>query len=93
MSQQLVQAAHASYEAGINSKDEVSPTHNYLIACKIKDIKEAEKAIFFLQSNEIKHTIFREPDLDNRITAICTETISGVKREKMKRFQLWKIKE
>lgn len=41
-----------------------------------------------LREDEIEFEYFREPDLNNEITAICTIPLEENQREYLKRFQL-----
>ena len=89
LAQQLVQAAHAAYEAGAQFQTSL-PSNNYLILCEAPDedylwIQKAR-----LESRGIACTIFREPDRNNEATALCTEPVSETQRRVFSRWKLWK---
>lgn len=74
--QQAVQAAHAAIDFCFENPSRAGPWHkdsNYLIFLGVpnEDVLEAyiRKAI----EKQIRFTIFREPDLDNSITAVAFE--------------------
>jgi len=69
--QQAVQACHAAYAAGSKTSPE-STKDLFLILCEAKN----EQKLLFeserLNRAGIAHVLFREPDLDNQITALAT---------------------
>lgn len=76
-----VQACHATWE--LASKGYKHPS---LVLVVVKNEKKLKELIKFLVSNKIKFEYFRESDLNNEITAICTEPIQY--NEYLKSFQL-----
>ena len=52
----------------------------YLVQLSIENEEELTKLILKLEKNQIKHSIFREPDLNNEITAIAIEPSDKVRR-------------
>ena len=68
--------------AGLISDDIVHP---HLVFCKTNNL---EKELSRLRENNISHKPFYEPDLDNRLTAIATEPISGDSRKHFRKLQL-----
>jgi len=85
---QIVQAAHATHQAGIRFGKTDLPTHFVLIG--VKD-EEALRAIaMFLEYHQIDFEMFEEIDNDTGYTAIATKPLVGEERKPMKRFQLMK---
>ena len=70
-----VQSAHAAIDFQYQYPELANTWHdsNYLIFLKVKDELSLIKLIDKSRLNNIKITIFREPDLDNQITAIAFE--------------------
>lgn len=79
-----VQSCHTSIESFCKSKHK----HYSIICLVVKNEKKLQAVIEELLEENISVSIFREPDLGNSITAICTEPLIGNQREKLKRFQL-----
>ena len=52
----------------------------YLIQLSVENEDELKHLIFKLQKLNIKFSIFREPDIDNQITAIAIEPSDKTKR-------------
>jgi len=72
--QQIVQVAHATHESGLylcNNKDSV----NSLVLCQTPNEFELLMAYDRLCANGVQAILFREPDLDNQATSLCTEPI------------------
>jgi hypothetical protein len=44
----------------------------------------------YVEDQGIKSVLFREPDLGNSATALCTEPVGEEKRRVLRRFQLWR---
>jgi hypothetical protein len=68
---QLVQSCHA-----IREFDKLHRGYQEVanLAClSVVDENELKRLIQSLESNQIKHAIFREPDVDDQITAIAFE--------------------
>lgn len=84
--QQAVQAAHATLEAGRH----ISPSreHPHLVLLGVRSEAQLENALRKLKAQGIDCHEFREADLDDQLTAFCTEPISGDARRHFKRFNL-----
>ena len=80
---QAVQSGHAlvqfQHEHPIKSKDWYHNS-NYLAFLTVKDEEELEKLIRKAEAKEIKHSIFREPDIGNEITAVAFEASDDARR-------------
>ena len=87
--QQLVQASHASYEAGVKYQSK-SPTHNYLIMCEIPNEESLLLLHDKLHRKKIDSYLFCEPDMNNQATALCTEPLNVQRRKLMSKYPLWK---
>lgn len=73
---QLVQTAHAIADLAISFPKEFQQWHsssNYLACLSVKDEQSLQALASKLVSENIKHVTFREPDLENQITAISIE--------------------
>jgi len=73
---QLVQSVHAAIDFILAHQKEAKDWHinsNYLGCLAAKDEKSLKDLIVKLQENGVKHSIFREPDINNHITAIAIE--------------------
>jgi len=82
-SQQAVQACHACFErASINSHLLDSSS---IVFYQVEDL-DYVKAL--LGHNEIDYSVFKEPDLGNIETAICTSIVSASTRKVFKNFPL-----
>jgi hypothetical protein len=84
-SQKIVQTGHVSIEL---SKKFDLKYHPSLICLSVKSEEKLIKTIQELIDNGIDFTIFREPDLNNEITAVATKPLTGKQREIFKRYQL-----
>ena len=74
---QAVQAAHSAIKFQ-HDFPRISKRWNkysqYLIFLSIKDESSLQDLIDIAIQKKIKHTIFREPDIDNEITSVTFET-------------------
>ena len=82
-----VQSGHSILELSRKIKFENHPS---LVYISVKSEFKLKKVIEELIDNEINFTIFREPDLNNEITAIATEPLFNDKRKILERYQLYK---
>ncbi len=81
--QQAVQSSHALVDFCFQYPEiakEWHTTSNYLVQLSVLDLNELNLVIEKLQKYQIKFTIFREPDLDNQITAVAIEHHPDLKR-------------
>jgi hypothetical protein len=83
--QQIIQAGHATYDAGSKWPRDHSP---HFVLFSAKNEEELMKIRFELQSKGIEHTTFYEPDHDTGHTAIATKPISGDDRQHFKRYRM-----
>lgn len=81
--QKVVQASHATWEGSSEMR-----RHPSLVCLVVKNEAKLKKTMAELIENNIQFSIFREPLFENSITAICTEPLSGARREVLKRYQL-----
>ena len=71
-----VQACHAAIDFQHEYQREASEWHkssNYLAILTVKDEQELIDILVKVSLRGIKYTIFREPDLNNQITAVALE--------------------
>ena len=71
-----VQAAHAAIDFQHQHPNEANEWHsksNYLVFLTVADEQELIKLTSKAILSGIKHTVFREPDLNNQITAVAFE--------------------
>ena len=84
--QQSVQASHAAIEAArrfLNSYSE----HPSIIVLNMKDEKAIRK---FRDNCPVEFAEFREPNIENQLTAIATCAIFGDQRNYFRKYQLIK---
>ena len=86
-SQKAVQGTHAAIEQFKKSSDNYHPSIIYVV---VKNEIKLKSVIEKLIESGINISIFREPmdPYENSITAVCTEPITGDKREYLKNFML-----
>lgn len=87
--QKAVQGTHVAIEVARNSMDKQQehPSVIYVIVRNEQKLINISKELL---DNDIEIKVFREPDIDNEMTAIATVPLIGSKRDCLKRFQLLK---
>lgn len=88
-SQRAVQSCHACIEV-TSLFDKDIRSHPHIVLCGVKSEYRLLKEIDRLSDHGIPLTIWKEPDLDNTVTAIATVPISGSQRKLFRKFQLIK---
>lgn len=83
---QLVQLAHASYEAGKKFNDSVGISN--LVLFSAKDEQDIKEIMDYLSFEGVEFVSFYEPDYNRGYTSICTAPVSGSTRKK---FNKWKL--
>ena len=71
-----VQSTHAAINFTFEHPSRAGPwfkNSNYLVQLEIENEAQLEKLINNCEKEKIAHTIFREPDIGNQITAIAIE--------------------
>lgn len=86
--QQLVQTNHASIEAVRNGLISTHSAHPHLVLCSVPNEQELNELTYKLQNKKIGFSIFTEPDLNNQITAIATEPLTGNRRNPLRNLPL-----
>lgn len=87
----MVQAAHAAQESGLlTQKLGLAPSSiSNLVLCQVADesllLHEFDRLKFF----DIPTVLFREPDIGNQATALCTIPLSGEPCRLFKKWKLW----
>ena len=86
-SQKAVQLGHASIES---ARQFLKPTdeHPSLIYCVVKSEEKLLKVCKELLDNGVKFKSFKEPDMNNEMTAIVTQPVSYKQKNLFKRYQL-----
>ena len=80
---QAVQAGHAAIQFQHEHPELAKLWYtqsNYLAFLTVKDEAELEKLIFKAEAKGIAHSVFREPDIDNQITAVAFEASDEARR-------------
>ena len=85
--QQLVQAVHAAYEAGIRFGDPSSISS--VVVCSVPDEQELLRVKERLDLRGIRNYVFCEEDLGGRATALATEPVFGSRRKVLSHYPLW----
>jgi hypothetical protein len=71
-----VQSTHAAINFTFEHPSRAGPwflNSNYLVLLETKDEKELRKLIQKCERQEIAHTVFREPDIGDEVTAVAIE--------------------
>ena len=84
---QLVQACHASIEAGQKYIKHECP---YLVACTVPCERSLWQWSERLTAAGIEHSVFREADMGDRATALVTRDLSNEERETLKGLPLYR---
>ena len=87
--QQIVQSSHAAYEAGTHL-EENSSSVNHLIVLSVPNEHALLETYKKLEQRTIRSILFREPDISNQATALCTEPIYGSRRKFFSKYSLWR---
>lgn len=87
LAQQIVQASHASYEAGRYANPDGEIPH--LVLCEADSEVTLRGEIERLEFFKIPYIIFREPDIGDQITAIATLPIPSQQQKKLAGWKLW----
>ena len=88
--QKAVQSSHAAIEAAHAFYDPQVIDHPHIVLSELPSELHLLKLIDKLSAENLRLIIWREPDLNNEITAIATEPIFGAKRKLFRRLQLLK---
>ena len=83
LSYQAVQSGHAGIQFQHEHPEIAKHWHtnsNYLIFLSVKNEFELKKLIDIAELHDVKHSIFREPDIGDEITAIALEPSSVSKK-------------
>lgn len=74
--QRAVQSAHAAINFTFEHPDRAGPwwkDSNYLVLLEVENEDKLKDLIYKLNELNLRHAIFKEPDLDNKITAVAIE--------------------
>lgn len=84
---QIVQASHATLEAGRRFDWE---DHTHMVILGINNEEELLQALERTREHGIEYELFFEPDDNMGYTAACTEPISGKDRNVFRKYNLWR---
>lgn len=87
--QQAVQGIHAALEAGRRGLIPADGDHPHLVFCTVADESALELAARHLRVAGIAYAPFREPDLDDSLTALCTVPVEDGQRRYFRRYPLF----
>lgn len=88
LSSQAVQAGHTAFQAASELRFKKHPHFVYLT---VKNLSRLSVSAEKLQNENLDLTIWREPDLNNEITAVAIGPVTSREdRELFKKFQLMK---
>ena len=71
-----VQSTHAAINFIFENPDRAGPwfkNSNYLVQLEVSNEQQLELLITNCLMRDLKHTVFREPDIGNQITAVAIE--------------------
>lgn len=88
MSYAAVQAGHALYESASEFYNNKINKHPHFVLCQVKNENKLLYWISKLESENIQFVIWKEPDLNNQITAISTEILTNDKIKIFKKLKL-----
>lgn len=81
-----MQACHAAHESG--QQYQGSETLS-LVLCKTNSEQSLLEQAQFLDSIGIEYILFREPDMENRATALSTLALNTRQRKFLSHWKLW----
>lgn len=91
--QQSVQSTHAAIELYRQQGHVISEQHPHLVLCGVPNEGVLLNLFRKIRSLHIPVVMFREPDLDDSVTAIATGLIDQEDRKHFRSLKLLKLKE
>lgn len=88
---QLVQASHAAFEAGQKAGPAGDETP-YIAVCQTATEATLLEEVAMLEKHGIPHVLFREADLGEQATALCTLLLNPEQRALLSSWKTWKEK-
>lgn len=85
----MVQSCHAAYEVG--KQDSSNDSVNTLVLLQVPNEESLGKVAERLTFQDIPFHLFREPDLNNQITSLCTSPVPKGQRKLFKKYELWEV--
>lgn len=73
---QVAQTTHAAIDFCLQNPEianEWNALSNYLVCVSARDEPDLDKIIRKCKERDLRHYVFREPDIGNEITAVCIE--------------------
>ena len=83
-----MQAAHATLQASLDITSIQNSVHPHLILCQANDLKALANWYNKIINLGLDCALWREPDLDNQPTAICSGIVYD--RKPFSKLKLWK---
>jgi hypothetical protein len=80
---------HAAIQAAREGIIPPDGTHPHLVFCTTTTEWSLEVALRRLRAEGVRLVAFREPDLDDALTAICTGPVTSDRRRLFRRFPLF----
>jgi hypothetical protein len=91
ISYRACQATHAAWEAGRQAFVSSDHIHPHFALCEIANEAKLRKFSEKLTAAGIRHALWYESDLNDQLTSIATEPLSGERRRLFKNLQLFKL--
>lgn len=88
MAQQMVQSNHATFEMAARY-GRASPIPS-LVTIGVPHQKALERVIRKLETNQIEHYRFDEPDFDMGLSAVATVPLDDEQRQVLRNYEPWK---
>jgi hypothetical protein len=85
--QQVVQTAHACIEAAKSFLNN-DLDHPHLVVIGVNNLHKLNAAVARLNEAGVGHRAFFESDLNEEMTAVCTEPVFGEQRRFFRKYQL-----
>jgi hypothetical protein len=64
------------------------PQHPHLVVCGVRDEPSLFRELLRLEQAGVRCRAFRDPDLDNQLTAVASRPLCGRARRAFRRFRL-----
>ncbi len=88
LADQMVQVGHICIEGHTKFK---YPSNSNLVLFQIQDERELLELSCTLDEENIKHTMFYEPDDTMAYTTLITEALESKHKYSFKKYQLWEL--
>lgn len=89
LAQQIVQSNHATFEVARRLPKDFHEIP-YLVLIGVPDKNALFRVVQKLQTNDIGHQVFYEPDDNMGLSAVATVPLSQEQRKVLSNYRLWK---